>query len=53
MIFDCSFGPIEDPADLAGKLSVRAGIVEHGLFVGLATDLIIAGKKGVRHLAAK
>ena len=53
MIFDCNFGPIEDPADLAAKLSVRAGIVEHGLFVGLATDLIIAGKNGLRHLAAK
>ena len=53
MIFDCNFGPIEDPADLAGKLSVRAGIVEHGLFVGLATDLIIAGRNGVRQLAAR
>jgi ribose 5-phosphate isomerase A len=53
MIFDCNFGPIEGPEELADELSVRAGIVEHGLFIALATDLIIAGKNGLRHLAAK
>ncbi len=50
MILDCRFGPISNPAELASKLSARAGIVEHGLFLGLATDLIIAGKEGIRHL---
>jgi ribose 5-phosphate isomerase A len=50
MILDCSFGPIANPADLAATLSARAGIVEHGLFLGLATDLIIAGREGIRHL---
>ncbi len=53
MILDCNFGPIADPADLALNLSARAGIVEHGLFLGLATDVIIAGKEGIRHLVSK
>ncbi len=49
-ILDCTFGPIEDPARLANLLSQRAGIVEHGLFLGMATDLIVAGSSGVRHI---
>jgi ribose 5-phosphate isomerase A len=50
LIVDCHFGPIGDPIELAALLSARAGIMEHGLFLGLATDLIVAGKEGVRHL---
>jgi len=53
MILDCNFGPIASPSELAAKLSTRAGIAEHGLFLGLATDLIVAGKDGVRHLERK
>lgn len=49
VILDGNFGPIADPSALAARLAERAGIVEHGLFVGLATDLIIAGPSGVRH----
>jgi ribose 5-phosphate isomerase A len=49
LILDCRFGPVGDSHALAAKLSARAGIVEHGLFLELATDLIIAGKGGVRH----
>lgn len=48
-ILDCAFGEIPDPADLAAVLSARAGILAHGLFVGLATDLIVAGDAGIRH----
>src|SRR5579864_472876 len=47
MILDCDFGPIADPAGLADRLSRRAGIVEHGLFLELATDVIIAGPAGI------
>lgn len=47
MILDCNFGPLADPAGLADSLSRRAGIVEHGLFLGLTTDLIVAGPNGV------
>ena len=50
LIIDCTFGPIEQPALLGATLSERAGIVEHGLFLGLATDVIVGGAEGVRHL---
>jgi len=53
MILDCDFGPIPDPASLAAKLGARAGIIEHGLFIGITSDLIVAGVDGVRHLNAK
>lgn len=48
-ILDCNFGPISDPAGLGARLDARTGIVAHGLFIGLATDLIVAGASGVRH----
>jgi len=50
MIFDCDFGLIVDVPGLAANLSRRAGIVEHGLFVGIASDVIVASETGVRHL---
>ena len=50
LIFDAHFGPIENPADLAATLSDRAGILAHGLFIGLTDDLIVAEKEGIRHL---
>ena len=48
-ILDCQFPPIEDAKHLAGLLNDRAGIVEHGLFIDLATDLIVADASGVHH----
>jgi len=48
-ILDCGFGPIDDAARLAARLDRRAGIVEHGLFLDLATDLLVAGDSGVEH----
>ena len=50
LILDCRFGPIPDPAQVAARMNERAGIVEHGLFLGLATDVIVAGAEGIRHL---
>lgn len=49
-IYDCNFGVIEHPEDLAALLDPRAGIVEHGLFIGLATDLIVASEDQIRHI---
>jgi ribose 5-phosphate isomerase A len=49
-IFDCLFGPIADPVELALRLAARAGIVEHGLFCGLASEVIVAGDRGVREV---
>ena len=48
-ILDCDFGPIESPAELAKRLDARPGIVAHGLFVDLATDLVVASETGTRH----
>jgi len=50
LILDCRFGPIAQPAQLAALMNERAGIVGHGLFLGMATDVIVASIEGVRHL---
>jgi ribose 5-phosphate isomerase A len=42
-ILDCHFARIDDPPALARKLSDMPGIVEHGLFVGMA-DVVLVGK---------
>ncbi len=52
-ILDCRVGPIAEPEALATRLAARAGIVEHGLFLGLATEAIVAGTDTVRRLVAK
>jgi ribose 5-phosphate isomerase A len=48
-ILDCATGPIEHPSELARQLEARAGVVAHGLFLGIATDVIVAGPSGVEH----
>jgi ribose 5-phosphate isomerase A len=50
LLLDAAFGPMADPAAIAEQLNGRAGIVEHGLFLGLASDVVVAGKEGIRHL---
>jgi ribose 5-phosphate isomerase A len=49
-ILDCRFGPISDPGRLAASLKATLGVVEHGLFVGIATQAIVAGEDGIRVL---
>lgn len=49
-ILDCRFGPLGHKEALVRQLDARAGIIEHGVWRGLATDVIVAGRKGVRHL---
>jgi ribose 5-phosphate isomerase A len=49
-ILDANFGQMADPNRLAAKLNERAGIVEHGLFLGLAGDVIVAAQDEIRHL---
>jgi ribose 5-phosphate isomerase A len=44
-ILDCTFGEIVDPAALAEKLCHIPGVVEHGLFIGMA-ELAFIGKDG-------
>jgi ribose 5-phosphate isomerase A len=47
-IVDAHLGRIQDPRRLAGLLSAIPGVVEHGLFVGLASTVILAGAQGIR-----
>jgi ribose 5-phosphate isomerase A len=47
-ILDAALGAISDPGSLAGRLAAIPGVVEHGLFVGLAHMAIVAGENGVR-----
>jgi ribose 5-phosphate isomerase A len=47
-IYDCAFGAIENPDMLAQRLEAIPGVVDHGLFIGLATAIFIAGAGGVR-----
>jgi ribose 5-phosphate isomerase A len=46
-IYDCAFKSIVNPGKLATALSVIPGVVEHGLFVGIAATLILARETGV------
>ncbi len=50
MILDCDFGPIPDVVKLARALDGRAGIVDHGLFIGLASVVVVAAAGGIREL---
>ena len=47
-ILDTRFGPIEDAERLATALKLLVGVVEHGLFLGLAQCIIVAGSDGVQ-----
>ena len=46
-IFDCAFGSIPDPDQLAARLVFIPGVVEHGLFIGIAKGVISAGPSGI------
>jgi ribose 5-phosphate isomerase A len=41
-ILDCRFGEISDPDGLARELSAMPGVVEHGLFIGMASVALFA-----------
>jgi ribose 5-phosphate isomerase A len=52
-IVDAHLGRIEDAPRLAGLLSVIPGVVEHGLFIGLARTAILASAQGIRVVERK
>ncbi|HTQ14263.1 MAG TPA: ribose-5-phosphate isomerase RpiA [Rhizomicrobium sp.] len=52
-IYDCFFGAIENAPALADALSPIPGVVEHGLFIGIASTLVIAGPEGVQVIERK
>ena len=52
-IFDCSFAPVSAAGELASQLDHVVGVVEHGLFIGMASEVHVAGPGGVRILKAE
>lgn len=50
LIIDASFGRIPDARALSDALHAIPGVVEHGLFLGLADLAVIAGSTGIRTL---
>ena len=49
-ILDCYFGKIPDAAALARKLETMPGVVEHGLFIGMASVVLVAKGSEVQEL---
>lgn len=51
IVIDCRFvNGIDDPRELDRRLASRAGVVESGLFLGMASEAVIAGADGVRRI---
>jgi len=46
-ILDCACGRIEEPEEVAAEIRSVVGVVEHGLFLGMATLALVAGEDGV------
>jgi ribose 5-phosphate isomerase A len=46
-ILDCAFGQIDEPEALDEALKLIPGVVENGLFLGIADAAIVAGPSGV------
>jgi ribose 5-phosphate isomerase A len=51
-IADCAFDDLSDPAAVERRLSVIVGVVETGLFLGMASVVLVGTTNGVRRLAA-
>jgi len=49
-ILDCTFGLIASSADLGNALDRAVGVVEHGLFIGMTSQVVIGGPEGVKTL---
>ena len=52
-ILDCRFGEIHDPDNLARELSEMPGVVEHGLFIGMASVALFARGSEIEELKRK
>ncbi len=51
-ILDCMCGPLQAPHATAAAIRAIVGVVEHGLFLNMASLALIAGDDGVRELRA-
>jgi ribose 5-phosphate isomerase A len=47
LVLDCDFGSIDDPDGLAASLSALPGVVEHGIFAGIADTVYVGTDDGV------
>jgi ribose 5-phosphate isomerase A len=52
-ILDCAFGPIESADTLQRELDSVVGVLEHGLFIGMASVVLIGTSEGVKRLDRK
>jgi ribose 5-phosphate isomerase A len=52
-IIDAHFGPISNPDELGIRLAQKAGVVEYGLFLGTASEVIVATSHGIRYQKRK
>ena len=50
LILDCATGEMDDPAKVAAEIRAIVGVVEHGLFLHMATRALISDGSGVREL---
>jgi ribose 5-phosphate isomerase A len=49
-ILDCKFGALPEAADTERRLNSTVGVVEHGMFLGMAGMVIVGGSGGIRVL---
>ncbi len=47
IILDCHFPGLSNPQEMAQLIRAQPGVVEHGLFLGMATEAVVAGMRGV------
>lgn len=50
VLLDCHCGVLHDPEKVAAEIRGIVGVVEHGLFLGMATLALVAGEHGVREM---
>jgi len=51
-ILDCACGVIDEPEETAAEIRNIVGVVEHGLFLGMASLALVAGDGGVTEMEA-
>ncbi|CUS04112.2 Ribose-5-phosphate isomerase A [Candidatus Promineifilum breve] len=47
VILDCHFAGLPHPGEIAQLIRAQPGVVEHGLFLGMASEAVVAGARGV------
>jgi ribose 5-phosphate isomerase A len=52
-ILDCAFGPIPSAEALQRELDATVGVMEHGLFIGMTSEVLIGTPDGVKRLEKK